>query len=466
MDLFRQPLKPINVGLESFHESLLAQGVDAVAVDWRPPLEGYVELTHTPDGADIEAANAEAYRRIVAGRPLLIGMGLAREVIPGFAPSRGGRLLITHSGPPITWERMCGPTRGAIMGALIYEGLADTPEEAAALAASGKIEFAPCHHFNAVGPMAGIISPSMPVFIVKNETTGHLAYATQNEGLGKVLRYGAYGPEVIRRLKWMDAVLYPALKAALAAHGPVDLRSMISQALHMGDEGHNRNRAGTSLFIRAIAPALVEAVPDPATVAAVLRFIDGNDHFFLNLTMPAMKAMLLPAEKIPGCTLVTTMARNGTDWGIRVSATGDRWFTAPAPMVAGLWLPGYTAADANPDIGDSAITETGGIGAFALAGAPAIVKFVGGAPADATNATLEMYEITHGEHPAFTIPSLNFRGTPVGIDVRKVLRTGITPRLNTGIAHREPGIGMVGAGLVSAPKGCFMAAFEALALGR
>ncbi len=462
MHLFQQPMKPINIGLESFHESLLTQGVEAVAVDWRPPLEGYVELTRTADGADIEAANAEAHRRIVAGRPLLVGMGLAREVIPGFAPSGNARLLITHSGPPITWERMCGPTRGAIMGALIYEGLAETPEEAAALAASGEIEFAPCHHYNAVGPMAGIISPTMPVFIVKNETTGHIAYATQNEGLGKVLRYGAYGPEVIRRLKWMDGVLYPALKAALAVSGPIDLRSMITQALHMGDECHNRNRAGTSLFIRAIAPALVEAVPDPAAVAAVLRFMDGNDHFFLNLSMPAMKAMLLPAEKIPGCTLVTTMARNGTDWGIRVSATGDRWFSAPAPMVDGLWLPGYTAADANPDIGDSAITETGGIGAFALAGAPAIVKFVGGAPADATNATLEMYEITQGEHPAFTIPSLNFRGTPVGIDVRKVLRTGLTPRLNTGIAHREPGLGMVGAGLVSAPKGCFVAAFEAL----
>ncbi len=461
MDLFQGPLKPINIGLESFYESLLAQGVDAVAVDWRPPLEGYVELTHTPDGADVEAANAEAFNRIVSGRPMLVGMGIAREVIPGFAPVNG-RMLITHSGPPITWERMCGPTRGAIMGALIYEGLAETPEEAAALAASGEIEFAPCHHFNAVGPMAGIISPSMPVFIVKNETTGHLAYATQNEGLGKVLRYGAYGPEVIRRLKWMEKVLYPALKAALEVSGPIDLRSMIAQALHMGDEGHNRNRAGTSLFIRAIAPALVEAVPDPATVAAVLRFIDGNDHFFLNLTMPAMKAMLLPAEKIPGCTLVTVMARNGTDWGIRVSATGDRWFTAPAPLVEGLWLPGFTAQDANPDIGDSAITETGGIGGFALAGAPAIVKFVGGTPADAVNTTLEMYEITQGEHPAFTIPALNFRGTPVGIDVRKVMRTGILPRLNTGIAHKDPGIGMVGAGLVTAPRGCFVAAFEAL----
>jgi hypothetical protein len=462
MNLFHEPLRSINLGLESFYESMIAQGADAIAVDWRPPLDGYAELTYTRDGIDIDAANAEAVRRICAGRPMLAGMGIARDVIPGFVPSGKARMLITHSGPPIAWERMCGPTRGAIMGALIYEGLAETLEEADSLAASGEIEFAPCHHYAAVGPMAGIISPSMPVFIVRNETMGDLAFATQNEGLGKVLRYGAYGPEVIRRLKWMAQALYPALKAALEVSGPIDLRSMISQALHMGDECHNRNKAGTSLFIRALAPALVEAVKDPATVAAVLRFIDGNDHFFLNLSMPAMKAMLLPAENIPGCTVVTVMARNGTDWGIRVSATGDRWFTAPAPLVQGLWLPGFSEADANPDIGDSAITETGGIGGFALAGAPAIVKFVGGAPADALNATMEMYEITAGEHAAFTIPALNFRGTPVGVDVRKVMRSGLTPRLNTGIAHREPGLGMVGAGLVQAPKGCFAAAFEAL----
>jgi hypothetical protein len=357
---------------------------------------------------------------------------------------------------------MCGPTRGAVMGALIYEGLADTPEEAARLAASGEVEFAPCHHYGAVGPMAGIISPSMPVFIVRNDATGHVAYATQNEGLGKVLRYGAFSPEVIRRLKWMETTLYPALQAALESGGPVDLRSMVAQALHMGDECHNRNKAGTSLLLRAIAPALVEAVQDSAAVAAVLRFVDGNDHFFLNLSMAAMKAMLLPAEKIPGCTVVTVMARNGTDWGIQDSATGNRWYTAPAPYVRGLWLPGYSETDANPDIGDSAITETGGIGGFALAGAPAIVKFVGGTPADALNATLEMYEITAGEHTAFSIPALDFRGTPVGVDVRKVMRTGILPRLNTGIAHREPGLGMVGAGLVQAPAGCFQAAFEGL----
>jgi len=455
--LLGHPLNAINVGLESFARSLEAQGVPATHVDWRPPAAGWQPLTTTRDGIDIDAANTEAYRRITSGRPRIVGLGLAREVIPGMHDR-----LILHAGPPIEWARMCGPMRGAVMGALVYEGLAETPQQAAAMAAAGEVQFDPCHHHHAVGPMAGVVSPSMPVWIVENETYGNRAYCTQNEGLGKVLRYGAYGPEVIERLRWMQTELYPALKAALEVSGPIDLRSMIAQALHMGDEGHNRNRAGTSLFIRALAPALVKAVPDAAAVERVLRFIDGNDHFFLNLSMPAMKAMLAPAEGIPGSSVVAVMARNGTDFGVRVSGLGERWFVAPAGQPQGLWLPGFTAADANPDIGDSTITETGGIGGFALAGAPAIVQFVGGTPQDALNATLEMYEITIGEHTAFTIPALDFRGTPLGIDVRKVMETGLLPRLNTGIAHKEPGLGMVGAGLLAAPRECFEQAFAAL----
>lgn len=455
--LFGAPLRPVNLGLATFAESLRDQGVNVVTVDWRPPAEGYTDLTRTRLGIDIDAANAEAHRRIVSGRPLLVGMGIARETIPGFHAR-----LLCHAGPPITWERMCGPMRGAIIGAALYEGWANTPEEATALAADGGIEFAPCHHYHAVGPMAGIISPSMPVFVVKNETYGNLAYCTQNEGLGKVLRYGAYSPEVIARLKWMEKELYPALARALEKTGPIDLRSLIAQALHMGDECHNRNKAGTSLLLRVLSPALVEAIDDKAVVARVLRFIDSNDHFFLNLSMPAAKAMLEPAHNIPASSVVTVMARNGTDFGIRVSGLGDRWFTAPAGEPVGLFFPGYSQADANRDIGDSAITETAGFGGFAIAGAPAIVQFVGGAPADALQATRDMYEITVGEHSAFTIPILNFRGTPVGIDVRKVVETGILPRIDTGIAHKEAGIGQVGAGLLTAPMACFASAFAAL----
>jgi len=454
-DLFGKPLRVVNVGLRSFAASLEEQGVPVVHVDWRPPLAPRLQFTR--EGVDVEAANAEAVARIMQGRPVLVGMGIAREVIPGYHDR-----LILHAGPPITWERMCGPQRGAVMGALVYEGLAKDEQEAAELAASGEIEFAPCHHYHAVGPMAGIISPSMPVFIVRNETFGNLAYATQNEGLGRVLRYGAYGPDVYERLRWMEEVLYPTLKAAIESiEGGIDLRALISQALHMGDECHNRNRAGTSLFLRAVTPAVIRTCPDRERAAQVFEFIERNDHFFLNLSMPAGKAMLEPAEGIVGSTILTVMARNGTDFGIRMAGEPDRWFVAPAGRVRGLYLPGFTEEDANPDIGDSTITETAGFGGFAMAAAPAIARFVGGTPQDAIEATLEMYEICYAEHEHFTIPALGFRGTPLGIDVRRVAETGILPRLNTGIAHREPGIGMVGAGVLRAPQKCFAEAFEA-----
>lgn len=457
-DIFGRSLTVVNVGLASLAESLNDQDVQVVDVDWSPPAEGVTQLTETTTGIDVEQANQEVVKRIGEGRALLRGMGIAGETIPGMHER-----MILHAGPPITWERMCGPQRGAVMGALIYEGLAEDQEGAEKLAASGDIEFSPCHHHHTVGPMAGIVSASMPVFIVENPIHGNHAYATQNEGLGKVLRYGGMGAEVYERLRWMEKVLYPSLDRALQSMADsVDLKSLISQALHMGDECHNRNKAGTSLLLRAIGAALARTSEDRDELAEVIEFIDGNDHFFLNLSMPAAKAMLEPAEGVEGSTIVTVMARNGTDFGMRVGSMPERWFTAPAGTVEGLFLPGYSEEDANPDIGDSTITETCGFGAFAMAAAPAITQFVGGDPQFAHDTTLEMYEINFAEHPNFTIPALNFRGTPVGIDVRKVVEKGILPQINTGIAHKEPGVGMVGAGILRAPEQPFADAHAAL----
>lgn len=457
-DLFGKPVVVVNVGLESMAQPMRDQGIPVVDVDWKPPRDGAPHLRVTRSGVDIDDANEEAVRRIISGRAVLVGMGLAKDVIPGYHEN-----LFLHAGPPITWSRMCGPTRGAIMGALIYEGRARDEKEAERIASSNQLEYAPCHHYHAVGPMAGIVSPNMPVFILENKTFGNLAYATLNEGLGKVLRYGGMGPEVYERLRWMEKVLYPTLDRALRTlPDGIDIKSIISQALHMGDECHNRNRSATSLFLRAIAPALARTNQDNETLAKVIEFIDKNDHFFLNLSMPAGKATLEPAEGIEGSTIVTVMARNGTDFGIRLAGMPDRWFVAPAGEVQGLYFPGFTAEDANPDIGDSTITETAGYGGFAMAAAPAITQFVGGSPQTATETTLEMYEITFGEHPNFTIPALNFRGTPLGIDVRKVIETGIIPKINTGIAHKKAGFGMVGAGILRAPEKCFLDAFEAI----
>ncbi|MHB8807090.1 MAG: YlbE family protein [Anaerolineaceae bacterium] len=455
--LFDQKVHVLNIGLESMAESLEQQQVAVERLNWQPPQHIVPNLMWTKDGISVDEANAAACERIITSSAVLVGMGIAKDVIPGMRSD-----MILHAGPPITWERMCGPTRGAVMGALIYEGLAKNETEAEKIAASGDFTFEPCHHHQMVGPMAGIVSPSMPVFILENAVYGVRAFATQNEGLGKVLRYGAMGEEVYARLRWMQDVLYPTLARALETLPQgIDIKSLIAQALHMGDECHNRNRAGTSLFLRAITPALVRTSKDAEDTARVIEFINSNDHFFLNLSMAAGKATLLSAEGIPGSTILTTMARNGTDFGIRLASMPQEWFTAPAGKVQGLYLPGFSEKDANPDIGDSTVTETAGFGGFAMAAAPAITQFVGGSPDMALNTTLEMYEITHTQHRDFTIPALGFRGTPLGIDVRKVLESGILPQINTGIAHRLPGIGMVGAGVLRAPQSCFEDAFNA-----
>jgi len=404
----------------------------------------------------IKKANDEVMNRILNAKPMLIGIGIAKEEIPGM-----DKKTILHAGPPLEWERMSGPLKGAIIGGLIYEELAANEEEAIKLAESGEIKFDSCHHHETVGPMAGVVTSSMPVWILKNESYGNNSYCTLNEGLGKVLRYGAYSEEVIERLKWIENTLAPVLKETLELSGKIDLKSMIAQVVQMGDEGHNRNKAGTSLLIRELAPYLVLTKFTDEEKSKVLKFMNSNDHFFLNLTMPACKCTLDPASDIKYSTIVNTMSRNGTDFGIRVSGLGNRWFTAPAEIVKGLLFPGFTEEDANPDIGDSVITETTGLGGFAMAGAPAIVQFVGGTPQDAMNFTKTMYEITASENNTYKIPNLNFRGTPTGIDVKKVIETGILPIINTGIAHKDAGVGQVGAGLVRPPMKCFEDALEA-----
>jgi hypothetical protein len=462
--LFDGDLSVINLGLESFADNLRACGVEVTQVRWKPPAGGDRRMLEALDAiatqarVDVAAANRLAVERILGSKPMLVGVGTAGEVVPGMR-----RHLVLHSGPPIAWERMCGPMRGAVIGGLLYEGLATTREEAEHLAGSGAVEFAPCHHHDAVGPMAGVMTARMPVWILENATFGNRAYCTFNEGLGKVLRYGAFSPDVLERLRWIETDLAPVMKQALAAHGPIDMKTLLAQALQMGDEGHNRNRAGTSLVIRELAPWLVRLDQPRERIARVLSFMHANDHFFLNLSMPASKCTVDAASGIEGSSVITTMARNGTDFGIRVSGLGGRWFTGPAGMVDGLYLPGYGPRDAAPDIGDSVITETAGIGGFAMAAAPAIVKFVGGSPADALDVTRRMYDITLAENDAYQIPSLDFRGTPTAIDLRKVVETGILPVINTGIAHRDPGIGMVGAGLVKPPESCFKDALAAFA---
>ncbi|MCA9950350.1 MAG: DUF1116 domain-containing protein [Anaerolineales bacterium] len=407
---------------------------------------------------DIQKANETAVNRMMTARPILKTVATARDVIPGMRDK-----LLLHAGPPITWQRASGPMKGAIIGGILFEGWARDEGSAIELAETGAIKLEPCHEHDAVGPMAGITSPSMKVYVVENVTHGNMAYSNLNEGYGKVLRYGAYSTEVLDKLRWMNDVMGPVLAEALVLSDGLDMRALLAESLHMGDEGHNRNKAGSIMFTTKLAPHIVNTDATDAVKAEILQFMGENALTVLNPVMAACKAMADAGHGIEGSTVMTVMARNGTDLGIRVSGLGDQWFTGPVGQPDGLYFPGFTADDASGDIGDSTITETAGIGAFAMASAPAIVTFISGTPEMAINTTLKMYEITTAEHNAFSIPALGFRGTPVGVDIRKVIELGIRPQINTGIAHREPGIGQVGAGLVLPPMNVFEDALLAYA---
>jgi uncharacterized protein DUF1116 len=407
----------------------------------------------------IDKANTEALRRMLAGDPVLVDVVPAGAAIKGLAERK-----ILHAGPPIGWERMCGPMRGAIMGIAVFEGWASDIKDAATKAEAGVFRLEPNHHYDAVGPMTGMTTLSQPVLVVENRAFGNRAYCAINEGLGKVMRFGGNDAEVLARLAWLRDTLGPALGRAIRETGGIPLKPIVARGLTMGDEMHQRNVACSSLLLRLLAPALARTTKDTETLAGCLDFIGKNDQFFLNVAMAMGKAITDPARGIDASSVVTAMSRNGTDFGIRVSGLGDAWFTAPVEMPVGLYFPGYSAKDANPDMGDSAIVETVGLGGFAMAAAPAVVGFVGAGPASGAAAfTRSMGEITITNSPEWTIPALDGAGVPVGIDIRLVVETGIVPTINTGIAHRQPGVGQVGAGVVKAPIKCFEQALVALA---
>jgi Protein of unknown function (DUF1116) len=408
----------------------------------------------------IETANAEALARILRADPVLVDVIPASEAIPELKTGR----KILHAGPPIGWERMCGPMRGAVMGIAVFEGWASDLDDAAAKAERGDFEFHPNHHFGAVGPMTGMTTVSQPLMVVENRAFGNRAFCAINEGLGKVMRFGGNDAEVLARLAWLRDSLGPALSRSIRELGGVPLKTLVARGLTMGDEMHQRNVACSSLLLRILAPALARTSTGNGDLAGCLDFIGRNDQFFLNVAMAMGKAMTDPARDIENSSLVTAMCRNGTDFGIRVSGTGDQWFTAPVEMPVGLYFAGFSEADANPDMGDSAIVETIGLGGFAMGAAPAVVGFIGaGQPSEAGRFTRAMAEITTGLNPEWTIPSMDYTGVPTGIDIRRVVETGLAPTINTGIAHKKPGVGQVGAGNVKAPLKCFDDALVAFA---
>jgi hypothetical protein len=401
----------------------------------------------------IAKANEEAVRRLILGEPVLVDIAPAGEVIPGMKDK-----MITHAGPPIEWQNMCGAQKGAIIGMVIYEGWAGTIDEAKALLEKGKILLEPNHHHQTVGPMAGTISPSAPVWVIENKAFGNRAFCRQVEGNQQ---FGDYSDKALQGLRMWRDVWAPTMRKALHTIGGLELKPIITKALQMGDELHNRHTASSSMFANAMAIAMVQTDLPKGDMIETLKYATYHDLIFLGPAMAAGKVIADPARDIEYSTVVTAMCRNGVEFGIRVSGLGDEWFTSASPVVDGLYLPGYSAKDAGLDMGDSAITETVGWGGSVLGGAPGILSLVGGTPEQALAYSREMREIAVATHPTYRMPALGFVGIPIGIDIRQVIRTNITPIIDTAIAHKDPGYPKIGAGLLRAPLDCFKKALIA-----
>jgi Protein of unknown function (DUF1116) len=471
--LLTQTPSVLNIGIDGFNQSVTAHGGTLNNLLWQPPGNADPliawQLAQLIGDPRIEAANAEATKRIINARPMWEDIPLRADGV--WSELKNTRLLM-HAGPPVAWHDMCGPMHGAMIGAVLYEGWADTVENAQKMLSSGEIEFGQCHDFDAVGPMTGIISASMPLIKVREASRGNIAYTNINEGIGRCLRFGANGPDVIQKLKWFESVLAPVLKAAVRHNfdktGGIDLKAIQSQALLMGDEVHSRNAASTSLFFMQLAVPLVGLDMTKTSIQQdhirqTLDFLSKNSQFFLNFSMVSCKAIMDAAHNIPFSTVVTATARNGTETGLRISGTGKEWFTAKSDLPTGLFFPGFKQEDACPDIGDSAITETAGFGGCSFAASPALTLLAGGTVGDAVRYSKEMYEITVTKNPALSLPALDFAGAPCGIDVRKVVDTGIRPLVTTGIAHKEAGIGQIGAGVVRVPMDAYVKALSGIA---
>jgi hypothetical protein len=384
-----------------------------------------------------------------------VAVKLAGAVLPQIGARR-----YLHAGPPLHQHEIVGPMRGAVLGALVLEGEADDVSQAAAILDGGGVELACAHDNGAVGAMAGIISPRIPVLVVEG-SDGQRVCAPLNEGLGQALRFGSYSVAVLDRLRWLGEVAAPMLDGALCALDGIDIVALQAEGLRRGDECHNRNVASTAALLALLAPAIVRVAPSREVAAQLLEFLAGNPHFFLTFSMAAGKAVADAADRAGHPGLVTAIAANGIEIGIRVSGING-WLTAPAPTGRPRLFEGYSPADACPMLGDSFITETIGLGAFGLVAAPAISSFIGASPAEAERLLESMRRICLTSSSRFLIPAQNYAGTPLGIDAAKVARTAVAPVVNNGFAHRDPGVGQVGAGVTELPLAPFTAAAQAL----
>jgi hypothetical protein len=454
----------VNMGLSLFADAVRDQAATVEHVDWRIPAGGQLDLVgdlehlYGPRAADIDEANAEAVRRLDQSVCLLVDIAPAQTIVPGVS----GQMLL-HCGPAIEWPDVADPLRRSMRAATVAEGWAANVEEADQVLADGTVRLEPAYRYDTVMPMASAIGPSAPMFAVDNRDGGTRAFAPINQGPGETAWFGRETPAAIARLEFLHDVAGPMLRQVLGSSGSIDIFALAAQGVQIGDDVHMRTQGTTSLLIRNLLPQIA-ALPEDGRIA-LAQYLSGNHLFFLNLAMAAAKSAAMWAEQVEGSSIVTMMCRNGTSYGVRLAGSDEVFVSEAPPVAEAMYYPDYGPETSARDIGDSAILELVGLGGAAAAGSPAVAGFLPRGMADAVAMTEQMRSICTAESSRFKLPTRNYRGTPIGVDVRRVVELDTTPKVTTGILHASSGVGQIGAGVATAPIECFRAALKALAAG-
>jgi hypothetical protein len=392
--------------------------------------------------------NALALDRIIRTEPVLTGLARASDALKLTQHELG------HAGPP--FESTAAIPRmmlNALAGAAVHERWAGDIAQARTMIFEGSIRLRANHDLGTVSPMAGIVRPNQMLLRVENRAGSGITYATLAESGRQALRFGVYDEAVAAGLRWLDDTLAPALARALPKAG-LPVLPLVADGVALGDDVHQRNIGGMMAFIRAM----------PELDAACRAWLFANPQHFLNYAMASAKLALDQADGVVGSSIVTAIARNGVDCGIRVAGAGKQWFTAPAVIPVGGFFPPFTWRDAQADLGDSSIVEAYGLGGAIAHASPEIARTMGRDWDEAIEAGRAARKFFIGRHPLIAPALCGNEGAGLGLDAARVVRAQRPLRIHTGIGHSDGQTGWVGVGVAEAPVACFAAAIAALGM--
>ena len=397
----------------------------------------------------IDEANEVVMNILLNGQPTWVDVRPALEVIPEFKKN-----LLLHAGPPIQPQDIVLALRNTLCGAALHEGLAKTFDEAWKMIEKGEILIDSAQDYSCSCGAAMVTSASTPVLVGKDTVFGGEGFSAIHPGsTPRCLRWGYYDDDIEKNLSWFCDIYGPALGEAVRNTGGINMRAIMSRTAGMGDENHVRQTASSFALVLNLIPEVLK-LDIPQRDDVIRALVDCSEKFYLHVLMAGIMGVLKSAKNIPMSTIMIAMGGNGTEFGLQFCGTGNQWFTVKAPKILGQFLnPTWTEEEMCGYLGDSCVTEIYGLGGLSAISGPAFVRLTGGSFADAKKRTEDARAICLGEHKFAPVPWDDYRGFPVGVDMRKVVATTILPTSHGGSTRLVGGQG--GAGSILIPSECF-----------